>query len=293
MSTPSTHAKYGTLIPAAPNAAVTVIEIAANENKGEPMTVTFSEASTRLVVVAGKNAKCVVVETLTGSGARTHAVEIFVDEGASVEFVSIQNIDPSASITITQRSSVGANASIQWKNATLGGASVSHDLDSTLTGAHAESSIDWLFYARHADTHTLTAQNTFGANHGGGEIVMKGVAEEKAHVKCDGMIAIGPNGTHTDTYLTQEVLMLDPTSRVDAIPGLEIKTNDVKASHSATVSRVTDEDLFYFAARGIKNLEARKMFVEGFLEDLLANLSSQNARDEISALVEGKYAVGR
>ena len=65
------------------------------------------------------------------------------------------------------------------------------------------------------------------------------------------MIEIGPEGTGTDACLTQEVLMLDPTAKVDAIPALEIRTNDVKASHSASVSRVTEEDLFYFGSRGL------------------------------------------
>jgi Fe-S cluster assembly scaffold protein SufB len=95
------------------------------------------------------------------------------------------------------------------------------------------------------------------------------VAEGKAYVRCDGLLEIGPGGGGTDAYLTEDVLMLDPTAKIDAVPGLEIKTNDVKASHSATVSRVTPEDLFYFAARGISQAEARRMYVEGFLNSVL------------------------
>jgi len=59
--------------------------------------------------------------------------------------------------------------------------------------------------------------------------------------------------------------MLDPTAKVDAVPALEIKANDVKASHSASVRRVTPLDLFSFAARGIEGKMARTMYVEGFL----------------------------
>ena len=118
---------------------------------------------------------------------------------------------------------------------------------------------------------------------------MKGVAEEKGHVQCDGMIEIGNGGTGTDTYLTQDVLMLDKTAKVDAIPGLEIKTNDVRASHSATVSRVTDENLFYFAARGIIEKEARRMFVEGFLGEMVERIGDRAVREETLASVKGKY----
>ena len=118
---------------------------------------------------------------------------------------------------------------------------------------------------------------------------MKGVAEERGHVRCNGLLEIGEGGGQTDTYLVQDVLMLDKTAKIDAIPGLEIKTNDVKASHSATVSKVTDEDLFYFAARGIVDKEAKRMFVEGFLADLVSNISDATTREEILASVQGKY----
>ncbi len=75
--------------------------------------------------------------------------------------------------------------------------------------------------------------------------------------------------------------MLDKTANVDAIPGLEIRTNDVKASHSATVSRVTEEDLFYFRSRGIDPVTARHMFVEGFLYDLAERIYNPDLRERV------------
>jgi Fe-S cluster assembly scaffold protein SufB len=117
---------------------------------------------------------------------------------------------------------------------------------------------------------------------------MKGVAEHTAHVFCDGMIEIGLQGGGTDTYLTENVLMLDGTAKVDAIPGLEIKTNDVKASHSATVSKVTPEDLFYFATRGIDETEARQMYIQGFLGDLTAKITDTAVQDILLEQIEQK-----
>jgi Fe-S cluster assembly scaffold protein SufB len=146
-----------------------------------------------------------------------------------------------------------------------------------------------MFYAHGAEKQKLSARNIFESQNGRGEITMKGVAEGKAHVGCNGMILIGPKGGGTDTYLTQDVLMLDTTAKVDAIPGLEIKTNDVKASHSATVSRVTDEDLFYFAARGIGEREAKQMFVMGFIGELAGKMADPDIQKELLNAVEGKY----
>lgn len=251
---------------------------------------------TKLTLHVGENTKVVVVEELTGSmnpssHVWAHAVEVLLEEGADVEFVSINQVGSGISLSLQQRSSLQGTAKIQWRNVTLGGAKVDHDLVSELAGADAESSIDWMFYAKSDEKYQLRARNVFGGRHGGGEITMKGVAEDTGHVRCDGKIEIGAGGTGTDTYLTQDVLMLDRTAKVDAIPGLEIKTNDVKASHSATVSRVTEEDLFYFASRGIVEHESRRMFVEGFLGDLVAKIGDESVREKILASVKGKYGI--
>lgn len=248
-------------------------------------------------ITIGKNAHVTIIEELTSREQRIvnseqrweHNVEVIIHEGAHVEFVSQQMMDPSVSITIKQKSLVGANASIAWKNVTLGAKTVDHDLRSEVAGAGAESSVDWMFYAKSDEKYVLSARNIFLGRHGGGEMTMRGVAEDKGHVQCNGMIDIGPQGNQTDTYLTQEVLMLDTTAKVDAIPGLEIKTNDVKASHSATVSRVTDDDLFYFGSRGIQKREARRMFVEGFLADILEGISEASVHEKLAIEVQKKY----
>ena len=127
----------------------------------------------------------------------------------------------------------------------------------------------------------LSVRNIFHAREGRGEITMKGIAENRAHVSANGLIEIGTGGGGTDTYLTEDVLMLDSSARVDAVPGLEIKTNDVKASHSATVAKVSEDDLFYFSSRGIGAASARRMFIEGFLGSLLERLEDVEQREVI------------
>ncbi len=189
---------------------------------------------------------------------------------------------------VRQRSAVASGGSIHWQTVLLGG-DVEHSIASVLEGGGARSTADVVFYAHGADTQRIAVRNEFRAKNGGGQITIRGVAEHKARVKCDGMIAIGLGGGGTDTFLTEEVLMLDPTARVDAVPGLEIKTNDVKASHSATVARLGSEDLFYFAARGIPERDARRMFVEGFLGELVSHIADDKARRHIEALITAKY----
>ncbi|TSC59426.1 MAG: Fe-S cluster assembly protein SufD [Candidatus Peregrinibacteria bacterium Greene0416_62] len=212
-----------------------------------------------------------ILFTLSESGE----VVVLLEEGAHAMVICLCR--GTKGMTIHQHANVAAGAHLHWINVTLGGG-IEQSLVSTCTGEGAVSTIDWAFRASGEERQSLSAKNIFSAAHGGGEITMKGVAEGRAHAAASGMIGIGPKGTGTHTYLTQNVLMLDPTAKVDVIPGLEIKTNDVKASHSATVSRVTPEDLFYFGARGIAIEEARRMYIEGFFADLLAKVADPAIR---------------
>lgn len=191
-------------------------------------------------------------------------------------------------IVLKQQSKVGAGATLQVHNITLGSGAVEQAIENELTGASASSSVDWIFYAKEKQQYKLSARNIFNAREGSGEMTMKGIAQDSAYIECDGMIDIGLDGGGTDTYLTEDVLMLDSTAKVDAIPGLEIKTNDVKASHSATVSQVTEADLFYFGARGINPALSRQMYIEGFLGDLVQRLPEEN-RQQVLEAIHAKY----
>jgi Fe-S cluster assembly scaffold protein SufB len=221
--------------------------------------------ATRVVVQLGEGSVMTVIEEAMGDGEWEHEVEVTVGIDARCEFVSVQSLAPDARCSLKQRSVVDRGGSVAWRNAALGGSDVTGDLTSRLVGEEATSDVDWLFFGAGKERHRLRCRNAFEARGGRGEILMKGIARDASHAACEGMIDIGPAAGGTDTYLTQDVLMLDPTAKVDAVPGLEIKTNDVKASHSAVVSRVTPEDLFYFASRGIDAAEARRLFIHGFL----------------------------
>jgi Fe-S cluster assembly scaffold protein SufB len=185
----------------------------------------------------------------------------------------------------TASAELAEGSTLNWHAATLGGSGGTHTLTSNVKGVDAVSTVNWVFSVRNTEKQAVSVRNVFDARNGGGEITLKGIAEGNGKARCDGMIEITENGTGTNTYLTENVLMLDATAHVDAIPGLEIRTNDVKASHSATVSRITAEDLFYLQSRGIDGDTARTMFVDGFLADLLERIAEPAVRERFLALV--------
>jgi Fe-S cluster assembly scaffold protein SufB len=265
------------------------LQIAPDTQKTETIDIS---SSGDLQVTVGERATLMLVVRMTGDAAEiTHTTDVTLGAEALCTVLCINAAGASAQVTIHQTGTVGAGATLQWQNVTLGGASVTHDLVSRVIGANGESAIDWMFYAKGTEKQQLTVRNIFDGREGAGEILMRGVAEDKGHAVAKGMIEIGLGGGGTNTYLTQEVLMLDSTAKVDAVPGLEIKTNDVKASHSATVTRLTPEDLFYFASRGVPKVEARAMYIQGFLGAITDRIVDGKMKEEILALISEKYGV--
>lgn len=235
------------------------IVIAEQEHRVDPIFLTIAESS-KVSVVIDRGGKAMVVCLCTGRSDNLPCV-------------------------ITQNAELAAGAHLHWINITVGNG-ITQSLVSRCMGEGATCAVDWVCLARGNDQQTLSVHNEYLRSHGGGEITMRGVAEDRARISAHGMIAIGPQGTGTHSYLTQEVLMLDSTAKVDAVPGLEIKTNDVKASHSASISRVTPEDLFYFQSRGIAECNARRMYVEGFLGEILERIPKGAAREKTLGILK-------
>lgn len=250
------------------------ITVSPGERREKPIILS-SDLPDHIVLEVGEGASVTVLDEVGGS----RTVEINVKDHAHVEYVSL--LFGVAVARIRQTASVGTGAAVQWRNITLGGSDIEHDLVSQVRGDGGESTVDWIFMARGTDRLRLSAKNVFSAGRGKGVVTMKGVAQDRARVGCHGMIEIGSAGTGTDAYLAQDVLMLDPTARVDAVPALEIRTDDVKASHGAKVRRVTPEELFYLSSRGIPTEEARRLYIAGFLGDVIGCIASAAARERV------------
>lgn len=232
-------------------------------------------------IAVGADAHVVIVDGICGKGrAFDRSIRIHVGRGAEVLFVGLLT-SSSFSVHYEQRSIVEAGGKIHWWNATFGGKNVRHELVSEVMGDSGESTVDWVFLAQEEQHYDLNMRNIFHAPNGGGNVTMKGVVDDRAGVECHGAIVIGEEGHGTNTHLTQHILMLDASAKVDAVPALEIKTNDVKASHSATVTKVSDEDLFYMTSRGIERDGARRMLVEGFLGELIDRIPAAPLRKEL------------
>jgi len=121
-----------------------------------------------------------------------------------------------------------------------------------------------------------------------GRVLEKSVLKDTSKSLFKGMIRIEKGAHHAESYLAGHSILLDKGAKSDSIPGLEIFTNDVKATHSASVAQMDEEQLFYLASRCLSKSEAQKIIVEGFLEPLSRKMSYQ-IRAWISYLFESKW----
>jgi len=117
----------------------------------------------------------------------------------------------------------------------------------------------------------------------------RGVLKDESQSIFKGMIKITHNAKNASSYLAHHAMLLDKGARSDGIPGLDIDTNEVKATHSASVAQVDEEQVFYLMARGLSADDAKKMIVIGFFEPVLSRIPVEIAREGAKFIIEGKW----
>jgi Fe-S cluster assembly scaffold protein SufB len=260
------------------------LRISKGSSSEELITLEISAASSSLQVEVEEDASASVLLFLSSSKAPGISLNIALAPRARLHLYCLEKASKKG-LRVMQHASVQTGAQLRMTGVTLGGA-VTHEAVSAVEGEDAQSIIDWLFHANQVDDIRLSVRNAFHNARGQGDVTVKGIVEGHAKAVCKGMVEIGEKGGGTDACLLQHVLMLDDTAKVDAVPALEIKTNDVRASHSATVTKVSQEDVFYMASRGIPAKDARRLYIRGFANDLLSKVERQDVRDVLVQALE-------
>lgn len=111
----------------------------------------------------------------------------------------------------------------------------------------------WDIEIIHAAPHTKSRTN------------IKGVVDGDGQAFINGEVKVFPEAVGTEAFLEERILLVSPRARAEAVPNLEIETDDVKCSHAATVGKIDEEELFYLQSRGIPVNQAKNMIIDGFL----------------------------
>lgn len=115
-----------------------------------------------------------------------------------------------------------------------------------------------------------------------GNVLIHAVVSDSATLNFEGMIKIEKSAQQTVSYLANKNLLLSENARAITIPGLEIEADDVRASHGATISNLSAQDLFYMQSRGLTGSDARLMMVKGFLTKVIDKIEDQTIKAHIT-----------
>lgn len=110
-----------------------------------------------------------------------------------------------------------------------------------------------------------------------GRVTVKSALFDRSRFVFRGMLAITPEGKGSDSYLLAKGLMVSPHTRAEIYPYLEIKTDEVRASHGSSVGRLNEEELFYLSSRGVSRLDAERIILSGYFQDVASHFPPEYA----------------
>ena len=247
----------------------------------------------RLVVVAEEGARASLIEEYASPAADTAAysnaaVELFVEQGAKLEYVSLQNLSTETWHFASHHASVGRDAELDWVAGGFGSKKGKTRIQNDLSGQGATSRVTGAYFAdgeQHLDYDTFQEHIAPNCT---SDFAFKGALRDNATAVWRGMIRVEPDAQKTNAYQECRNLMLSPTAHAIPIPGLEIMANDVRCTHGATVSRVDREQLFYLMSRGLPRAEAERLVVRGFFQNVLDRIELEPVRKAVTAALEAR-----
>ncbi|MBM82985.1 MAG: Fe-S cluster assembly protein SufD [Planctomycetaceae bacterium] len=226
------------------------------------------------------------------AGLHVGSVELLVAQGAQLQYVQLQNWNDNTWHFGHQCGNVDANAFIQWTVGGLGAKLAHIHQDVNLEGRGASAQVNGVTFATERQVLSYYTQQTHNAPDTRSDLLYKDVLRDKARVIWRGMIKVDEIAQQTDGYQRNDALLLTPTCRMDAIPGLEIEADDVRCTHGATAGRVDEEQIFYCMCRGMTEYEAMHMIVEGFFQIVSDRIPVELVRETLNQAIEKKLGIG-
>jgi Fe-S cluster assembly protein SufD len=247
----------------------------------------------RLLVVAEPESRFSVVEEYASAspelaGYSNAVSELFVGQGAKVEYVSLQNLSAGTWHFASHRARVDRDAELDWVAGGFGSKKGKTRIQNDLAGPGATSRVTGAYFAdgeQHLDYDTFQehiAPNTTS------DFAFKGALRDHATAVWRGMIKVEKDAQKTNAYQENRNLILSEQAHADSIPGLEIEANDVRCTHGATISPVNRDELFYAMARGISRGEAERLIVRGFFTDVLNRIELEPVREAVTEALEAR-----
>ena len=212
-------------------------------------------------------------------------VEIVVKKGARCRYTTIQNWSTNVYNLVTKRAIAHEGATMEWVDGNLGSKVTMKYPAVWMTGPHARGETLSIAFAGEKQHQDAGAKMVHAAPHTSSSIISKSVARGGGRTSYRGLVQVHEGAHHSKSTVKCDALLVDDISRSDTYPYVDVREDDVAMGHEATVSKVSEDQLFYLMSRGLDEDEAMAMIVRGFVEPIARELPMEYAL-ELNRLIE-------
>jgi len=248
----------------------------------------------RSLIIADEGSQVHYVEgctapTYTTDSFHSGVIEIVVNAGARVRYSTIQNWSTNVYNLVTQRAMVQAGGTMEWVDCNMGSKTTMKYPSCYLMGPGAHGEILSVAFAGPGQVQDAGGKMVHFAPNTSSKITSKSISRAGGRASYRGLLKVYKGADHVRSNVVCDALLLDPQSRSDTYPVIEIDEEDVTIGHEASVSKVGEEQLFYLMSRGLSEEEATTMVVSGFIEPLVKELPMEYAV-EMNRLIQLQMA---
>jgi Fe-S cluster assembly protein SufB len=221
----------------------------------------------------------------TSDSLHSAVVEIIVKPHGRARYTTIQNWSNNVYNLVTKRAAAYEGAIMEWVDGNLGSKVTMKYPSVYLLGEHARGEVLSIAYAGGGQHQDAGGKIIHAAPNTQSAITSKSISKDGGRGGYRGLVRIEEGAKRAKSHVVCDALILDADSRSDTYPYIEIEEESSAVSHEATVSKVSDEQLFYLMSRGLGESEAMQMIVRGFIEPITKELPLEYAV-ELQRLVE-------
>ena len=248
----------------------------------------------RTLIIAEEGAQVHYVEGCTAPQYTTDSfhsgvIEIVVKKNARVRYSTIQNWSTNVYNLVTQRAMVYENGTMEWVDSNLGSKLTMKYPSCYLMEPGAHGEILSMAFAGPGQHQDAGGKVVHFAPNTSSKITSKSISKGGGRASYRGLLKVYKGAKNVRSNVVCDALLLDPQSRSDTYPSIEIDEDDVTIGHEASVSKVGEEQLFYLMSRGLTEEEATTMVVSGFIEPLVKELPMEYAV-EMNRLIQMQMA---
>ncbi len=212
-------------------------------------------------------------------------VEIIVKKNARVRYTTIQNWSNNVYNLVTKRATAAEGATMEWVDGNIGSKVTMKYPAIYLLGEHAKGETLSIAFAGEGQHQDAGAKMVHAAANTSSSIVSKSVARGGGRTSYRGLVQVLEGAKGSKSNVLCDALLVDQISRSDTYPYVDVREDDVSMGHEATVSKVSEDQLFYLMSRGMPETEAMAMIVRGFVEPIARELPMEYAL-ELNRLIE-------